>query len=220
MPAMRRTDWLIPTGLIALAAIPIIAGIVRLIILASGAPMTPANARFVSAPLPVVLHILGVTVYCVLGAFQFSPEFRRRHLVWHRRSGRVLVVAGLVAALSGIWMAMSYAIVPADSPLLHAFRLLAGSAMAFSLVLAFAAIRRSDVRGHRAWMARAYALGQGAGTQAVTQLPLILLFGPPDAFTLALLMGGAWALNLVVAEWLIGRGSRGVRGVPVPHATA
>ncbi len=209
---MTRRDWLIPAALIALATIPIIAGVARLVMLGTGAPVPD---RFVSAPIPVVLHILSATTYCLLGAFQFSPGFRRNHLRWHRGAGRVLVGAGLVAALSGIWMALTYAIVPADNALLHAFRLLAGTGMAVSIVIAFVAIRRRNVSEHRAWMGRAYALGQGAGTQALTQLPLILAFGPADAMPLALMMGGAWALNLGVAEWFIRRRPEAGRR-PVP----
>lgn len=210
-----RADWLIPVGLITLAAIPVIAGMVRLEGLASGAPMTAANARFVSAPVPVVLHIIGATIFCVLGAFQFAPGLRRRHLQWHRMAGRALVGFGLLAALSGIWMALTYAIVPADNALLHTFRLLAGSGMALSLLLAFVAIRRRDVSTHQAWMRRGYALGQGAGTQAVTQLPLLLIFGTPSPMVVALLMGAGWGINLAVAEWLNYR-SRRVSGTQMP----
>lgn len=209
-----RSDWLIPAGLIALAFIPVVAGVVRLLALASGAPLTPENARFISAPVPVVLHILSVTIYCLLGAFQFSPGVRRNHPRWHRSAGRVLVPVGLVAAFSGMWMAQTYAIVPADTLLLHIFRLAAGGGMAASLVLGFAAIRRWDVETHQAWMRRAYALGQGAGTQAVTQLPIILLFGPLQGIPLALAMGGAWLFNLAVAEWLILRRRAKLRLVP------
>jgi hypothetical protein len=54
-------------------------------------------------------------------------------------------------------------------------------------------------------MIRGYAIGQGAGTQAVTQAPWILLVGPPNAFVTALLMGAGWAINLVVAERIISR---------------
>jgi uncharacterized membrane protein len=146
-----------------------------------------------------------VTLYSVLGAFQFSAGFRRRHIGWHRAAGRVIVVAGLVAALSGLWMAMFYAIVPADDLLLHSFRLLAGSAMAASIVLGYLAIRRRDLERHQDWMRRAYAIGLGAGTQALTQLPPLLLFGPPDHLSLALMMGAAWVINIAVAEWLIRR---------------
>jgi len=52
-------------------------------------------------------------------------------------------------------------------------------------------------------MRRAYAISMGAGTQALTQLPPLLLFGAPNEMTLALMMGAAWVLNLAVAEWLI-----------------
>ena len=52
-------------------------------------------------------------------------------------------------------------------------------------------------------MRRAYVIGMGAGTQALNQLPLLLIFGPPDELTLALLMGAAWLLNLAVADYLI-----------------
>ena len=108
-------------------------------------------------------------------------------------------------ALSGLWMAMFYAIVPADSAILHGFRLFFGSAMAVSIVLGYLAIRRRDVNHQQDWMRRTYAIGMGAGTQALTQLPPLLLFGAPDELTLALMMGAAWVANIAVAEWLIRR---------------
>jgi len=146
-----------------------------------------------------------VTIYSLLGAFQFAPGFRRHRPAWHRAAGRIVVVAGLGSALSGLWMAMFYAIVPADSALLHGFRLFFGAAMAVSIVLGYLAIRRRDVTRHQEWMRRAYAIGMGAGTQALTQLPPLLLFGAPNALVLALMMGSAWGVNLAVAEWLIRR---------------
>jgi hypothetical protein len=103
-----KSDWLIPAALIALSMVPAVAGIVRLAQLAGGAAITPENARFFAAPLPVVLHIPAVIVYSILGAFQFSPGFRRRHRGWHRAAGRVLVPCGLLVALSGLWMAHFY----------------------------------------------------------------------------------------------------------------
>ena len=156
----------------------------------------------------MTLHIVSVTIYSLLGAFQFSPGVRRRWPRWHRAAGRVLVGAGLAAALSGLWMAMFYAIVPADSALLHAFRLFFGAAMAASIVLGFIAIRERKVAQHQAWMRRAYAIGLGAGTQALTQIPLVMTLGKLEPNTLALAMGGAWLLNLAVAEWLIRRGGQ------------
>ncbi len=209
MARYTKSDWLIPAGLIALAFIPVTAGIVRLAMLAGGAPITPENARFIAAPIPVVLHIVSVTIYCVLGAVQFSPGVRRHHPRWHRLAGRTLVPFGLVAAATGIWMALTYAIVPADNALLHGFRLLAGSGMAVSLVLGYAAIRRWKVEIHQAWMRRAYAIGQGAGTQALILIVPATL-GVLDDMSRALLMGAAWLINLGIAEWLIRRRRQGM----------
>ena len=154
-PIGTAADWLIPIGLLALAFIPVVAGAFRVTTWSGHAEVTAANARFFASPVPVFLHIASVTTYSILGAFQFSPGFRRRWPNWHRAAGRILVAAGLIAALSGLWMAMFYAIVPADSALLHTFRLLFGSAMAASLVLGFLAIRERKVSAHQAWMRRA-----------------------------------------------------------------
>jgi uncharacterized membrane protein len=215
-PAPRRTRaafstraaWLVPLALIALNAIPFIAGAIRLAGLAGGAEVTPENARFFAAPLPVVLHILSATPFCILGAFQFAPGFRRRRPGWHRIAGRLLVPCGLAAGLSGLWMTLFYPLSPGlQGELLYGFRILFGSGMVLALALGLRAILRRDVSGHRAWMIRGYAIGQGAGTQALILLPWSLSFGTPSALTYELLMGASWAINLAVAEWIIRRGS-------------
>ena len=219
MGSLPRAAWLVPVSLLALALIPVVAGSFRLTTLLVGAEVTPENVRFFSAPVPVLLHVVSVIIYAVVGAFQFVPSLRKGRPSWHRIAGRVLVPVGLVVALSGIWMAIFYAIVPADTPLLSTFRVFFGAAMAVCLVLGLVAIRKKDVGAHQAWMRRAYAIGLGAGTQAITQLPLLLIFGRPDPLALALMMGGAWILNLAIAEWFIrrktpGRPAQGLEGRP------
>src|SRR3712207_1114882 len=117
----------------------------------------------------MVLHIVNAAVFAVLGAFQFAAGFRRRRPGWHRAAGRLLVPLGLVVGLTGLWMTLFYPRPDSTGELLlYAFRLLFGSAMVVSIVLGFAAIRRRDVRGHRAWMMRGYAIGLGAATQMLT----------------------------------------------------
>lgn len=195
--------WLLPTALLLLSAIPLAAGAFRLTELAGGAEITPANARFFASPLPVVLHVVGVTVYAILGAFQLAPGFRRRRLGWHRAAGRLVVGSGLVAALSGLWMAQFYQLPEHDGLLLYGFRLLFGSLMAIAIVLGVAAIRRRNLAQHRAWMMRGYALGLGAGTQALILGSGEIAFGAPGEVSRALMMGAAWVINLAVAEWII-----------------
>ncbi|WP_223838828.1 DUF2306 domain-containing protein [Nocardiopsis deserti] len=209
MTSSARTGWLLPASLILLSAVPMIAGGVRLGELTVGAEVTPENARFFASPLPVVLHIVSSVVYCVLGAFQFAPRFRRRRIGWHRAAGRLLVPLGLVSALSGLWMTLFYSLPEGDTGLLTAMRLVFGTAMALSVVLGFAAVRRRDIARHSAWMIRGYAIGQGAGTQVLTHLPWTLALGAPDEFSRAMLMGAGWAINIAVAEWLIRRRPEG-----------
>ena len=199
-------EWRVPFAFILLCAVPLAAGAVRLVTLAGGAEITPENARFFAAPLPVVLHIVGAATYIVLGAFQFVPGFRRRMPGWHRRVGRLVVGSGLVAALSALWMNQFYTLPDHDGVLLYGFRLLFGALMALSIVLGLVAIRRREFARHRAWMLRGYALGLGAGTQVVTLLAgEIVLRGAPGEVARGLLMGAAWGINLALAEWIIRR---------------
>ncbi len=199
----RKGEWGVPVALILLCAIPLAAGAVRLVTLAVVAEITPENARFFAAPLPVVLHIVAAAAYTVLGAFQFVPGVRRRKPGWHRRVGRLLVGSGLVAALSGLWMTQFYELPDHDGVLLYGFRLLFGSLMASSILLGLVAIRRREIARHRAWMMRGYALGLGAGTQVLTLGIGEIVFGAPGEVGRGLLMGAGWAINLAVAEWAI-----------------
>ena len=196
-----RGGWLAAAGLVLLSLIPVLGGAFRITDL-SGGTITADNARFFASPIPVIAHVLGATVYCLLGSFQFVPSLRGRR-GWHRVAGRILIPAGLIAALSGLWMAAFYSSPDGDSALLLTIRLAFGSAMVACIVLGSRAIWRRDFSAHGAWMTRAYALGIAAGTQAIVLAFWILGVGPLDSLTDALLMGAAWAINAAVAEFVI-----------------
>jgi hypothetical protein len=93
--------------------------------------------------------------------------------------------------------------------LLYGVRLLVGTAMAVSIVLAVTAAMRRDTAKHRAWMIRGYALGLGAGMQVVVLLPWMLLIGTPSVLQRDVLMSLAWLINLFIAETVIRGHSRG-----------
>jgi uncharacterized membrane protein len=199
----RSTGW-VPFALVALVLVPAIAGSLRLVELAGGPHVMPANPRISASPVPVVVHIVCAVVYAILGAFQFSAALRRRRPGWHRVAGRVLVVLGLAVALSALWMTQFYPRQPGTGELAHVFRLAFGSGMAASIILGFTAIRRGDVARHRAWMTRAYALALGAGTQVFTQGIGNAVFGTSELNT-AFMLGAGWGINLAVAEYVIRR---------------
>jgi len=194
----------VPAALIVLTFIPVAAGIARLVGLAGSAAITPENARFFAMPIPVVIHILSASVFCVLGAFQFAPAFRRRRPGWHRAAGRILMPCGVAAALSGMWMSQFYPLSPhIQGELLRVFRLGIGTFMALSIVLSFVAIRQRNVPRHSAWIIRGYAVGQGAGTQALISILWLVILGVPSEQTRDLLLIAGWLINLAVAEWII-----------------
>lgn len=198
-----RFSWAVPLALVLLSVVPVISGALRLVEVLGGPEIMPDNPRIDAMPAPVVAHIVAAAVYAVFGAFQFSSRIRRRHRAWHRRTGRVLVVAGSVVAGSGLWMTLFYTGAPGGD-LLWAVRLVVSSAMGASIVLGFSAIRRRDIRSHRAWMMRAYALGLGAGTQVFTQGFGQAWFGTGELST-ALSVSAGWVVNAVIAEWVIRR---------------
>jgi uncharacterized membrane protein len=201
MTLAARIDWKVPLTLLLLSAIPIAAGIARLAGLADQPEISTENARFVAAPLAVFVHILSASLFCILGALQFSLWLRRRSPRWHKVSGRLVVVGGIFAALSGLWMTVTYPIPPElQGDLLYGVRVFVSLAMLFSICMAVAAITGGDIATHRVWMIRAYALGQGAGMQVVVLLPWMLAIGKPTVFQRDMLMSLAWLINLLVAE--------------------
>lgn len=218
-PGARR-DWTVIVALVLLGAIPLVAGALRLVQLAGGPALMPADARVSTFPLPVVVHIVAAAIFIPLGAIQFAPSIRRRHLVWHRRSGRLVFVSGLLVATSALCLTLVYPQKVGTGDLLYVARLLFSSVMAIGLVLALAAIRRRDTATHRAWMIRAYAIGLAAGTQAFTEGISSSIFGAGVVQDdLAKIAG--WVINLAIAEWIIRRSprTRWRTGTAVPAVT-
>jgi uncharacterized membrane protein YozB (DUF420 family) len=198
-----RRVWFIPAGLILLNLFPMVVGVFRLTELAGGAGVTGGNARFFESPVPTVAHIVGATVFCLLGAFQFVPQLRPGRSGWHRIAGRILVPAGLIAGVSGMWLAVNL-----PRPDVDVFvRLFFASLMVGSILLGLRAILRRDFKTHRAWMIRGYAIGAAAGTQALTAIGWALITGgaEADATTAVALVAAAWVINLAVAEVAIRR---------------
>jgi uncharacterized membrane protein len=205
-----RADRLIPALLIPLSMVPALAGTARLVQLGSG-DMTPDNARFFAAPVPAILHIVPAIVFAIVGAFQFSPGFRKRNRRWHRIAGRVLLPCAMLVAMSGLWMTVTYPWPAGDGIAVYLERLVFGTAMLLSIVMSTDAIRRRQYAEHGDWMIRAYAIGIGAGTQVLTHLPWFIFTDvKPGETARGVMMGLAWVINIAVAEWIIRR--------PVRHA--
>jgi hypothetical protein len=203
--SIRPHHWLV-----VLSLVPVIAGVVRLAGLALGGPASPADQRFVDQPLPVALHIVCASLYCIAGAFQFDAGLRSRRPGWHRGAGWLAAPCGVGAAGSGVWMALNYAIPEAlQGNGLMIVRAVVGAAMGACLVLAILAVLRRRIPSHRAWSVRAYALAQGAGTQVLLFIAVAPFTGELTGAPRDLVMSLAWVLNLAVAETLLARSGSG-----------
>lgn len=207
MHFISRREWAFLALVFLYSFIPAVVGLARLPELLGGPSIIPPNPRAVIDPVPITLHILGSSVFCLVGAVQFLPSLRHCRPALHRTLGRIVAAAGSVSALTGLWMTVAYAFPDAlQGPLLYLARVTLSLAMVALIAWAVVAIRSRDVAAHRAAMLRAYAIGQGASTQTALFLVAMVLFDTElQGFSRDLLMVGAWVINLAAAELLIHR---------------
>lgn len=207
MKSLTRSEWTLLAALLLYSFIPAVGGLFRIPELLGGPAIMPLNPRAVIDPMPITLHILGSSVFCLAGAMQFLPSLRRHRPALHRTLGRIVAAAGCVSALTGLWMTVSYAFPAAlQGPLLYGARVTLSLAMVAFIAWAVVAIRLRNVAAHRAAMLRAYAIAQGASTQTALFLIAMTFFGTePLGVSRDLMMVAAWAINIGIAEVLIHR---------------
>ncbi len=207
-------------GLLVLSAVPMLAGISRVLSLSTGAFKLDGHERFAADPWVAALHMIGATAFATLGAFQFVPSLRRG--AWHRLTGRVLSVLGITAAIAGTSMALRWSPKAFDSPALNAIRTVVAIAMITFIVLGVIAARRRQFEAHGAWMLRAYALFLGAGTQVFTAgftaLPFMQPYMSEGLATVS--MAAGWLINALVAEWILRKPSGVFLTAPSPTRSA
>ncbi|HEY1678011.1 MAG TPA: DUF2306 domain-containing protein [Candidatus Sulfotelmatobacter sp.] len=127
----------------------------------SGNPAAPLDAGFARHMALTLVHILPGALFFVLGLFQFMPGIRNRHLQFHRWSGRVLMICGLIVGVSALVMSFTMNI---GGPNETAATTLFAIVFLICLVKAYLFIRRRNVVRHREWMIRAYGVGLGVAT--------------------------------------------------------
>ena len=117
--------------------------------------------RYVEHPWRGYLHIAPGVIYLLGALFQLSRRFRTRHYPVHRRMGRVLLTCGLLSGTFALIFGIPFAW--GDAPESIA-TVVFGTWFITCLLLAFRAIRGDNVRQHRRWMIRAFAVAVGIGT--------------------------------------------------------
>lgn len=205
MKNRRLRNWRVPALLLLLGSLNILSGAFRLGQIQQGPTPTTEEGIMIYfiAPIPIILHIVSGILFNLLGPLQFV-QMRGRWRQWHRRSGRVLIGAGVIAALTALYMNHFY---PAYGGVLKYPGIFFFSIVQLvSLGCALYTVRSRDFISHRAWMMRAVATGLGPATQRVIFIPLFLLFGEPTDLVIGLVIWIGFGLNLLVVEFLLWRG--------------
>jgi uncharacterized membrane protein len=159
---------------------------------------------FARYPILTLVHIVPGLFFMVLGPLQFSATIRARHLRWHRFSGRIFVVCGLVIGVSALVMSLGMPAIGGVNQ--AAATTLFATFFLFALCKAFWHIRRREIGAHREWMIRAFAVGLAVATIR----PIIGVFfatsrlsglTPHEFFGVAFWIG--FVLHLIAAEaWI------------------
>ncbi len=157
------------------------------------------QGNFQAHAIGIYTHVFAAIAALALGPVQFSARVRQNYASLHRWSGRAYLLIGvLVGGSAGLYMAQfAFGGLAARA----GFTLLALSWLV-SGGMAYAAIRRRDIRGHRRWMMRNFSLAFAAVTLRI-YLGLFLAGGMAFADFYPLLAWLCWVPNLLVAEWLI-----------------
>ncbi len=143
----------------------------------------------------LLTHVVGGMVALLAGPLQFVGAVRRRWPRFHRWLGRTYLVGVALGGLGGLYMArLAYGGWGARL----GFALLAVAWLA-STAMAYRRIRQGDVRRHRAWMVRSYALSFAAPMLRLEQLAFM---AAGTEFTTAYVAVAwlCWVPNLLVAE--------------------
>lgn len=126
------------------------------------AQLRQTDGLFARYPVLTLIHILPGLLFIVLGLFQFSRSIRARYPRWHRRSGRVVLVCGVITGVTAL--VMSFAMPSIGGVNQAAATTLFGLFFLLALYKAFRHIRRGNTALHREWMLRGYAIGLAVAT--------------------------------------------------------
>jgi hypothetical protein len=142
------------------------------------------------------VHLAGGTLAVLLGALQFLTPLRNAWPRIHRWTGRLYLLAMLVASLG---VAALIATSPAGFGLRLAFAAM-GLAWLFTGTMGFIAIRRKRLQIHRRWMVRNYIITFAFVTfRAMLMIPGVMALAPP-AVIIPTLLWLSWVVPILAYE--------------------
>ncbi len=114
------------------------------------------GVRYIEHPWVSIFHIVPGVLFLTFAPLQFVARIRRRRISIHRGSGRILAT---FAAISGVLALVVNFLFPAFGGIsTQSAVVFSGVLFLFSLSMAIRHILRKEVRQHREWMIRTFAL--------------------------------------------------------------
>ena len=162
---------------------------------------TSFDGRYNAHPVLTLFHVIPGVLFMVLGPLQFVRKIRSSWIQVHRWSGRVYLLSSVVLGVAALSLTFIFPVFGSFTATVAI--VFFGSLFLFSILRAYLLIRRRQVRLHREWMIRGFALGLGISTFRVFQGIFMGLAGASllEAWDTVVWFG--FALNLAVAEtWI------------------
>ncbi|WP_316768844.1 DUF2306 domain-containing protein [Pedobacter frigiditerrae] len=155
----------------------------------------------VKAYLPIFYIHVYTAVFALLGGFtQFNNSILTKYKKLHRAMGYLyFIVVVFFAAPSGIFMGYH-----ANGGFLSKISfILLGSLWLFFTIKAVYYIRKKDIKNHRHFMMRSFALAFSAITLRMWKVILVYLFHPSPMDIYQIIAWLGWIPNLILIEYLI-----------------
>jgi len=160
-------------------------------------PAPPMVIQMENWPLAVLAHAGGGVIALALGSFQLVTR-RGPRRIWHRWAGRTYVLACVISAVAGFWLALHASAGPVATA---GFGLLAIVWLG-STVMGWRKAVTGEFAQHRRWMIRSLSLTFAAVTLRIL-LPLIPLTGLEFVEGYRAISFLCWVPNLLLIEaWL------------------
>lgn len=176
-------------------------------------PAPPMLTQMANWPVAVLAHVGGGVTALALGSFQLVTR-RGPRRTWHRWAGRTYVMACLISAVAGFWLALHASAGPVAT--------VGFGGLAVAWFGATAMGWREAVAGefaqHRRWMIRSLSLTFAAVTLRIL-LPLIPLTGLEFVEGYRAISFLCWVPNLLLAEAWLRTFGWDARPQPSPYST-
>lgn len=204
MQRKGQVIWILTFLLVAIGLAAVAQRIFVLVSPPQGPPRFAARAamdqQFAQHNALTLTHILPAGLFFILMPLQFVQRIRQRYITWHRWSGRLCILLGIVIGISALILSYTTSIGGANET--AATTLFAILFLVF-LGFEFWNVRRRNIVRHREWMIRAFGVSLGVATTR----PIVGAFfaagrlSPHEFFGIAFWLG--FTLTLLGAEaWI------------------